>query len=166
MHFSLVDRVLEQSPDRIVTIKNVSAAEEYLQDHFPGFPVLPGVMMIEALVQAARLLLESSTPPMQGGQARTAPPSPPRLVLGSARGIKYGSFVRPGQSLRVEVSIHKRHDDGSTELKGEGTVLTFGAETEVGTTSATAAPAARTAVSGRFTLRPIRTNLVVAVGSV
>src|SRR5262249_58553760 len=58
MHFDLVDRVLEQSPDRIVTLKHVSAAEEYLQDHFPTFPVLPGVMMLEAMVQAGRRMLE------------------------------------------------------------------------------------------------------------
>lgn len=155
MHFSLVDRVLEQSPERIVTIKNVSAAEEYLQDHFPGFPVLPGVMMIEALVQAGRLLLE---------------PSPTRMVLGAARGIKYGSFVRPGQSLRVEVSIHKRHEDGSVELKGEGTVLTPGAPNGPDAASAGASPVApaspaRSAVSGRFTLRPLRTGSVAVVGN-
>jgi len=62
MHFDLVDRVLELAPDRIVTLKQVSAAEEYLQDHFPSFPVLPGVMMLEALVQAARRLAESRAP--------------------------------------------------------------------------------------------------------
>ncbi|MFN9973837.1 MAG: hypothetical protein ACK58T_28485 [Phycisphaerae bacterium] len=46
MHFSLVDRVIEQSADRIVTLKHVSSAEEYLQYHFPSYPVLPGDMMI------------------------------------------------------------------------------------------------------------------------
>ena len=48
MHFTLIDRVLERTDDRLVAIKLVSAAEEYLQDHFPTFPVLPGVLMIEA----------------------------------------------------------------------------------------------------------------------
>lgn len=152
MHFSLVDRVLEQSPERIVTIKNVSAAEEYLQDHFPGFPVLPGVMMIEALVQAGRLLLE---------------PSPTRMVLGAARGIKYGSFVRPGQALRVEVSVHKRHEDGSVELKGEGTVLTPGSQPDGGAPAQppSAPTPARSAVSGRFTLRPLRTCHPAGLGT-
>ena len=59
MRFRLVDHVIEQAPDRVRTIKHVSAAEEYLADHFPTFPVLPGVMMLEALVESARLLLAS-----------------------------------------------------------------------------------------------------------
>ncbi len=88
MHFDMVDRVLEVSADRIVTLKQVSRAEEYLQDHFPEFPVLPGVFMIESLVQAGRRLVEHN-----GGA--------PRLVLGSVRAVKYGSFVRPGESLRI-----------------------------------------------------------------
>ena len=59
MHFDLVDRVMELTPERIVTLKQVSMAEEYLQDHFATFPVLPGVMMLEAMVQAGRRLVES-----------------------------------------------------------------------------------------------------------
>ena len=58
MRFDLVDAVLERGGERIVTVKNVTAAEEYLGDHFPGFPILPGVMMLEAMVQAARRFLE------------------------------------------------------------------------------------------------------------
>jgi 3-hydroxyacyl-[acyl-carrier-protein] dehydratase len=132
MHFDLVDRVLETGGDRIVTLKQVSAAEEYLQDHFPGFPVLPGVMMIEALVQAARRLAETRP---EGQNAR--------LVLGGVRAVKYGSFLRPGDALRCEVTLSKAPGDGTLEFKGEGTVLRpGGGETP-------------TAVSGRFTLRPI-----------
>ncbi len=133
MHFDLVDRVLEHSPDRIVTIKNVTAAEEYLQDHFPQFPVLPGVLMVESLVQAARRLLE--------GRPETANT---RLVLGSVRALKYGSFVRPGETLRVEVTLHKANPDGTFDMKGEGTV-SRGTEPD-------------TAVSGRFTMRPMRSE--------
>src|SRR4051812_18814442 len=59
MRFELIDRVLERGPGRLVAMKNVTSAEEYLGDHFPGFPVLPGVMMLEALVQAGRLLAEN-----------------------------------------------------------------------------------------------------------
>jgi len=142
MHFCLLDSVIEQAADRIVTIKQVTAAEEYLQDHFPGFPVLPGVFMIEALVQAGRRMLEARP------ELRST-----RLVLGGVRALKYGSFVRPGQTLRVEVSLAKALDDGSFELRGEGIVLSVGHE--VTNTSAPVDPAP-TAVSGKFTLRPVR----------
>ncbi len=130
MHFDLVDRVIEQSPDRIVTLKHVTMAEEYLQDHFPSFPVLPGVMMLECLVQAGRRLLAER----HGGP----------LVLGKVRALKYGRFVKPGASLRVEVTLHKAGADGTFDLKGEATLLEPGA----------GADSAPVAVSGRFELRP------------
>ena len=57
MRFELIDAILEQSDDRIVAVKQVSLAEEYLADHFPSFPILPGVMMLETFVQAARIML-------------------------------------------------------------------------------------------------------------
>ena len=136
MHFDLVDRVLEQSPERIVTIKQVSAAEEYLQDHFPGFPVLPGVLMLEAMVQAGRRLLADRA----GNQ---------RMVLGAVRGVKYGTFVRPGHVMRVEVSLRKPADGGAFELEGEARVLTPGRD-QPGEPPV--------AVAGRFTLRPARTS--------
>lgn len=132
MHFSLVDRVLEQSADRIVTLKHVSSAEEYLQDHFPSYPVLPGVMMLEAMVQAARRLCDTTTSPM---------------VLGQVRALKYGAFVRPGATLRVDVTLHKKNDDGTIDFKGEGTLLEPNATTEP-----------PTAVSGRFLLRPVKVS--------
>lgn len=127
---------MERTNERVVTVKQVSAAEEYLQDHFPEFPVLPGVFMVESLVQAARELANGH--PSLGQH---------RLVLGCVRAIKYGSFVRPGETLRVEVTLHKLGDDGSAEFKGEGVVLRHGA-------AADAEPPV--AVSGRFTLRPVR----------
>ncbi|MDX2115146.1 MAG: 3-hydroxyacyl-ACP dehydratase FabZ family protein [Planctomycetota bacterium] len=133
MHFALVDRVLELSPERIVTVKQVTAAEEYLQDHFPSFPVLPGVLMLEAMVQAARFLLESLDPSLS------------RHVLGSVRALKYGTFVRPGDTLRVEITLLKA-DAGRYDFKGAGVVL-----------RPDAAPHAEppSCVSGRFALRPV-----------
>jgi len=136
MRFQLVDTILEASPQRVVALKNVSAAEEYLSDHFPGFPVLPGVFMIEAMVQAARLLL--------GAEGR-------RFVLGGVRALRYGSFVRPGEALRVEVGLEKRLEDGSILFKGTGEVV----RPATSTVDAASAPP-ETAVAGRFTMRPIR----------
>jgi 3-hydroxyacyl-[acyl-carrier-protein] dehydratase len=133
MHFRLVDRFLELSDTSAVAIKNVTAAEEYLQDHFPGFPVLPGVFMVEALTQAARAVLEKR------GQ--------PRMVLGEVKALRYGSFVRPGECLKVEVTLDKVRDDGSVVFKAQGTVLRGSDST---------APASETAVSGRLILRALR----------
>ena len=53
MKFNLIDKIEYLDDQRIVAVKHVSLAEEYLADHFPTFPVLPGVMMLEALTQAA-----------------------------------------------------------------------------------------------------------------
>ncbi|MFT3684155.1 MAG: hypothetical protein QM783_04370 [Phycisphaerales bacterium] len=132
MHFDLLDQVLEQSDTRIVTLKSVSRAEEYLQDHFATFPVLPGVLMIESLVHAARRLVQDRAPNT-------------RLVLGGVRAVKYGRFVRPGEGLVVEVNLMKQ--EGETfEFKGEGKVR--GVDGQL-------LPDA-TAVSGRFSLRPVK----------
>lgn len=139
MHFDLVDRVLEVGGGRIVTLKNVSASEEYLQDHFPSFPVLPGVMMLEAMVQAGRKLAEEE------GVGKVP------LVLGKVRALKYGRFVKPGSALRIEVVLSKRVRD-EFDFKGEGMVLEPGAVGE-----------APVAVSGRFILRPARVELPAIV---
>ncbi len=143
MHFDLIDAVVERTPDRIVTLKHVTAAEEYLRDHFPGFPVLPGVMMLEALVQAARRLVE-------------APDAPAPMVLGQVRALKYGRFVPPGSTLRITVSVHRREGDGSVDCKGEAALVE-----PAGPAAAAAAAdgdgAGGAAVSGRFVLRPART---------
>ena len=133
MKFRLIDQVIAQEPRSIVAVKNVTEAEEYLSDHFPSFPVLPGVMMVEAMVQAARLLLE---------------PTHSRQVLGSIRALRYGSFVRPGEALRVEVEWMKTSEDGIHTFRGEGKVMPLGAAIED----------LDTAVSGRFTMRPLRTE--------
>lgn len=137
MHFDLVDRVVEQTPTRIVTLKLVSAAEEYLQDHFPTFPVLPGVMMLEAMTQAARRLL--ATHPA----AMTDRP----LVLGRVRALKYGRFVKPGATLRVEVELSKELGEGSFDCRAEALLV-----------EPTGEPGADlpVAASGRLTLRPAR----------
>src|SRR5580700_9001342 len=57
MRFTLLDRIIELEPGaKITAVKNLSMAEEYLADHFPGFPVMPGVLMLEAVVEASAWL--------------------------------------------------------------------------------------------------------------
>ncbi len=126
MRFELIDQVVEHQEDRLVAIKNVTVAEEYLGDHFPGFPVLPGVMMLETMVQAARLLLEgkhldASVEGQSPGDTPAAEAGAAPLVMTEARNIRYGQMVRPGQSLRVEVTI-RSGDRRGCELTGVGKV--------------------------------------------
>ena len=132
LRYDLVDNVLEQAPDRIRTVKQVTAAEEYLADHFPGFPILPGVLMLEVLVQSARVMLADTA-----GET---------LVLGGVKALKYGAMVKPGEALNVEVTLVKGPDaSGAYSCKGTGTVSGGSLDGD-------------TAVSGRFTMRPIRTG--------
>ena len=138
MKFVLVDRFLSLDENSAVAVKNVTAAEEYLADHFPRFPVVPGVFMVEALTQAARAVLEK-----RGIR---------RMVLGEVKALRYGSFVRPGESLRVEVKLEKIREDGSAVFKAVGTVL------RLGETGAEGSAIAETAVSGRLILRPLQTT--------
>jgi 3-hydroxyacyl-[acyl-carrier-protein] dehydratase len=97
MKFTLIDRITELVPgERISAVKAVSLAEEYLRDHFPTFPVLPGVLMIEAMVQASMHLVRASE-----GFAHSL------LVLGEAKNVTYKSFVVPGRVLEVSVQAKK-----------------------------------------------------------
>lgn len=108
MRFELIDRIVERQDDRLVAVKCVSNAEEYLADHFPGFAVLPGVLMLEALVQAGRALVDHAD-------------AGPHLVLAEARNVRYGNMVRPGQCLTLEVK-RRRAVAGGWELDGVGRV--------------------------------------------
>lgn len=110
MKFNLVDRIEQLSHDRIVAVKYVSLAEEYLADHFPTFPVLPGVMMLEALTQAAGWLLHHRS------DFRCS-----MAVLKEARNVKYGRFVAPGGSLRLDVELTRTTGAGAS-FKAAGTV--------------------------------------------
>ena len=134
MRFNLVDRVLEVELARgsIRAVKNLTLGEEYLADHFPTFPVLPGVLMVETMVQAARRMLAGR------GDAR--------LVLGEVRALRFGNFVRPGEALEVEVTVAEALPEGAFLCRGSGRVRRPGA----------APQGDETAVSGRFTMRPIR----------
>lgn len=112
MRFVLVDRILDSEPGkRLVARKNLSLAEEYLADHFPGFPVMPGVLMLEALTQAGAWLIRETE-----DFAHSV------VVLKQARAIKYGSFVQPGRSLELEVEFTRELGAKDAELKGKGVI--------------------------------------------
>lgn len=109
MKFGLVDKIVELTPgERIVTVKAVSLAEEYLADHFPTFPVLPGVMMLQALVESATWLVR---------EAYDFVPS--LILLREAKNVTYRSFVKPGNLLRLEVSC-RRMAQGDSDFSGCG----------------------------------------------
>ena len=110
MKFNLIDKVEALSDDRIVAVKYVTLAEEYLADHFPTFPVLPGVLMLEAITQAAGWLLHHRS---KFGKSMA--------ILKEAKNVKYGSFVAPGNYLRVEVDFMKLTDAGAA-FKASGSV--------------------------------------------
>ena len=110
MKFHLIDKVESASSHKLVGVKQVSLAEEYLGDHFPTFPVLPGVLMLEALTQAASWVLH-----LRSDFACSI------CVLKEARNVKYGTFVAPGNALRVEVDLTAATERGGT-FKAVGTV--------------------------------------------
>lgn len=111
MKFVLVDRIDElESRRRIVTRKALSLAEEYLADHFPTFPVLPGVFMLEAMVQSAAWLVREAL------DFR-----PTLIVLADARNVTYKSFLAPGRTMQIEVACQAL-DEQQSAFQGRATV--------------------------------------------
>src|SRR5207253_6077713 len=111
MRFCLLDRILELEPGvRVAAAKRLRPDEDYLKDHFPRFPVMPGVIMLEALYQASTWLVRQSE-----GFAHAA------VLLKEARNVKYSDFVAPGQTLEVTAEFLKQ-DETTTTLKSQGTV--------------------------------------------
>ena len=109
MRFVLIDRILDvQRGESLAAVKNLSLAEEYLSDHFPGFPVMPGVLMLEALTQAGAWLIRDME-----DFAHSI------IVLKQAKTIKYGSFVEPGRQLELRVNLIS-HDDRERCVQGRG----------------------------------------------
>lgn len=111
MRFTLLDRIVELEPGtRITAIKQLSLAEEYLVDHFPGFPVMPGVLMLQAMTEAGAWLIRSTE-----NFAHSV------ILLKEAHNVRYGNFVAPGQTLSVTAELVKQ-DARETTLKARGTV--------------------------------------------
>jgi 3-hydroxyacyl-[acyl-carrier-protein] dehydratase len=111
MRFTLLDRIVELEPGvRITAIKGLTLSEDYLADHFPRFPVMPGVFMLEAMTQASAWLIRASEDFKHS-----------MVVLREARNVKYANFVAPGQTLTVTAEILSQ-DDRHTKLKVQGEV--------------------------------------------
>jgi len=110
VRLELLDSIQHLDDNRIVGSRLIHPEEDYLRDHFPKFPVLPGVLMLEALVQGATWLLHKRT-----NFAKTF------AVLKEAKNVRYGQFVAPGHTLVVEVEFLKETTSGAT-FKGLGTV--------------------------------------------
>ena len=111
MRLTLVDRIVELERGRqIKAIKSLTLAEEYLGDHFPHFPVMPGVMMLEAMYQAAAWLVRA-----------TEDFAHSMVTMTEANNVKYSDFVEPGETLVVTAVLMKQ-DNGVSRLKCQGEV--------------------------------------------
>jgi 3-hydroxyacyl-[acyl-carrier-protein] dehydratase len=107
----LVDRVLDITGDTIVGIKNVTANEPYFIGHFPNFPVMPGVLIIEAMAQVSGILVAKLAPHTRGKI----------MYLASVEDAKFRKPVVPGDQLRIEMKLI-RLKATVAKIKGEATV--------------------------------------------
>lgn len=123
MRFLLVDRILELEPlKRIVASKEIGPDEDYFPDHFPGFPVVPGVLQVEMMAQSAGKCLMAGIEPSQWP------------VLLQVRQANFRKIVKPGASLRIEAEIiscnkHTAAANARIKCDGEGVAdasLVFG----------------------------------------
>jgi len=94
--FLLVDRVLEMGEDRIVTIKNVSVNEPFFNGHFPGAPIMPGVLQVEAMAQSGCIMMMKK---------KVEDPSKSLIVFTGIKNAKFRRQVVPGDVLRMEVEL-------------------------------------------------------------
>ncbi len=92
--FLLIDRVLELTDDKIVALKNVSFNEPHFQGHFPGVPVMPGVLQIEAMAQAGGIL---------ASRVVTFDPTTHVMLFMAIDAVKFRKAVVPGDQLVIEV---------------------------------------------------------------
>ena len=92
--FLMIDRVLEVTDDKVVALKNVSFNEPYFQGHFPGVPVMPGVMQIEAMAQAGGIL---------ASRAIAFDATTHVMLFMAIDAVKFRKAVTPGDQLHIEV---------------------------------------------------------------
>lgn len=111
MRFNLVDRIVSVEPGRnLRAAKNLTLAEEYLAEHFPTFPVMPGVLMLQTLVEAGAWLLRITEDFRHSV-----------IVLREAKNVKYGHFMEPGKQMEMSIELLEQTERLST-FKGKGEV--------------------------------------------
>lgn len=136
MKYCQLDRILELDPGkRLVAQRTLRAEEEYLRDHFPKFPVMPGVMMLEALYQAAVWMVRT-------GEDFASPV----VLLKEAKSVKFGDFLCPGETLNITVE----------RFKEDGPLVTVKAFAEKG---------GKTSVMARLVLEKCSTHLPERLGT-
>ena len=109
--FLLVDKIVEMSKEHIVGIKNVTVNEPFFIGHFPDFPVMPGVLIVESMAQVAGTLVLKSIPDRHSKL----------VLLASVDEAKFRKPVRPGDQLRIEMRMEKRKAT-VVKMRGEATV--------------------------------------------
>ena len=109
MQFCQIDRISLLEPGkRIEASKSVQGTEDYLLDHFPRFPVMPGVLMLEALYQASAILVRATENHEVG-----------LVIMRAAKNVKFADFVQPGETLHISAEILKQESNAYT-LKASG----------------------------------------------
>lgn len=110
--FLLVDRVLELEDERIVTLKNVTVNEEFFNGHFPGRPIMPAVLQVEAMAQSGCIMLMKN---------RVEDPENSLLVFTGIQKAKFRKQVVPGDQLKMEVKLTNMRRNFAT-MEGTATV--------------------------------------------
>ncbi len=116
--FLLIDKVIEMGEKNIVAIKNVTANEPFFQGHFPGNPIMPGVLITEALAQVGAVMLLS----LEENKGKLG-------VFTGIDGFKFRRQVVPGDTLRLEAELLKyRHSMGKASVKAtvDGEIAAMG----------------------------------------
>ena len=111
MRFILIDQIVRLQPGVSITaVKSLARAEEYLGEHFPGFPVMPGVLILEAMVQAGAWLIRTGEDFAHS-----------MIVLDRAEHVRYGHFLEPGSTLTITAEVFGQ-DAQETQMKASGRV--------------------------------------------
>lgn len=109
--FLFVDRIVETTPNQIVCEKTFHGTEDFFQGHYPDFPLVPGVLLCEASMQAGAILLRRSLPNPEGLQNKMP-------VVAKMSDIRFRQSVYPGETIRIEVrrleSVSNAHTMAAT----------------------------------------------------